>query len=261
MNRDRTVGLWTAERGLVVLCVCLLAWVVGCSRRAVPPPPKAQPELLLEIYDAARTHQYDAALRKVRKLRALEPANAFLPELERLLVRNQLAAGVNVCLQNGKFEDALHLLSQYEKQSGAPEAKAKEQVLLVAQLDRLIADARTAKRSDEAEKDFKELEKLTDKTRIPPGIRNFIRHGRVVLKQLWAWEQLLTRLELRREIMEHAAPEEHRIRGVFTAAYALAGAERPESEARFPARRPCSAPGTNVCQSLPTDGIERNQER
>ena len=96
--------------------VCLAVLLSsGCSKQKVPPPPKTQPELLLEIYDAARKQQFNAALLKIQKMRALDPTSVFLAELENTIRFNRMTAVVNTYINTGKFEAALHSIQEYEK--------------------------------------------------------------------------------------------------------------------------------------------------
>ena len=142
---------------LRVICLAALAVISGCSRNDVPSPPKTQPELLLEIYDSARKQQYNAALMKLQKMRAMDPSSVVLPEMENVIHFNRLSAIVNRYLQMGKFEEALDAIQQYESKYGYNDSttKTKERLFLIARLDRQIRSIQQCKRSEALDKDRK----------------------------------------------------------------------------------------------------------
>ena len=159
------------------VCLSAAVWTAGCAKQKAPPPPRTQPELLLEIYDAARRQQYEAALIKIQKMRALDPTNVFLAEVENVIKFNRLTAVVKAYLRMGKFDEALNAVLDYERKNGFSEAteKAKERLTLIARLDRQIQLVKAARRSSELEMRIKEMNELLKKTGKSPKIENFIR--------------------------------------------------------------------------------------
>ena len=97
------------------VCLSAVIWTAGCAKQKAPPPPRTQPELLLEIYDSARRQQYEAALIKIQKMRALDPTSVFLADVENVIKFNRLTAVVNAYLRMGKFEEALNALLDLKK--------------------------------------------------------------------------------------------------------------------------------------------------
>ena len=201
------------KRLIQVFSVCALLACAGCSGEKVPPPPKTQPELLLEIYDSVRNQQYDAALRKIQKLRGLDPTSVTLPELENVVRFNRLTAVVNAYMQMGNFDEALAALQEYETRFGFTEAtsKAKEQLFYIASLDHLIAEAKNA-----------------------PKIRNFLQTCRSKQKELRLREDFLTRRELLLETQDRFTRGDRRGAGVLALIYSLNTPDSPDSEALFP---------------------------
>ena len=214
---------------LVFFCLGVTIFLSGCSKRNVPPPPKTQPELLLEIYDAARKRQYEATLLKIQKMRALDPTSIFLAELENTVRFNRLSAVVNTYLEMGKFEEALQALQEYENKFGFSDAteKTKERLGFIIRLDRQIQQIQQAGRSEELEHRIADLEKLTRKTGISPKIRNFIQKKQSVIPVLRKMERDLMLRELQQQILERLYTGEVSAGMVLTAVYAL---EAPEQE-------------------------------
>ena len=209
--------------GLQMLCLILAALLSGCSKREVPPPPKTQPELLLEIYDAARKQQYNAALLKIQKMRALDPTNVFLSELENTVRFNRLTAVVNAYLQMGKFEEALNALQDYEKKHGYTEATetTKQQLLFIARLDHQIRRIKTVKRSDELEKEIQDFRTFTGKSNLSPKIVNFIEKRESDIPVLRNFEKQLTMREIRQMMEDFLKAGDRRSGLVLAAVYEM----------------------------------------
>lgn len=205
-----------------LLCLCLTA-VIGCSKRNIPPLPKTQPELLLEIYDAARKEQYNAALLKIQKMKALDPTSVFLAELENTIQFNRLTAVVNAYLQMGKFEEALNTLLEYEKKHGYTDytTKIKEQLLFIARLDHQIREIKTVQRADKLEQSVDELKKLTKNIALPPKIMNFIQKKESDISRLRDLETKMMLREIRLMLMDCMNAGNRRVASVFAAVYAM----------------------------------------
>ena len=171
---------------LRMICLAALAVISGCGKNNVPPPPKTQPELMLEIYDTTRKQEYNAALLKIQKMRAMDPTSVVLPELENVIHFNRLTAVVNQYLQMGKFDEALNALLDYEKKNGYSDAteQAKQRLNLFAQIDQEIRLIKEVRRADELEKRLAMLKDLMKKTGKSQKIENFIRNKESMLPEL-----------------------------------------------------------------------------
>ena len=205
------------------VCLCAVIWTAGCAKQKAPPPPRTQPELLLEIYDAARRQQYEAALIKIQKMRALDPTSVFLAEVESVIKFNRLTAVVNAYLRMGKFDEALNALLDYERKNGFSDAteKAKERLTLFAQLDRQIRLVKEARRSDDLEKRIGDLKELMKKTGNSPKIENFIRKNESILPELREQETALMLRELHQTSLDRLLIGDRRTAYVLSAIFAL----------------------------------------
>ena len=210
---------WLRIAGLVLLILGS-----GCSKRDVPPPPKTQPELLLEIYDSARKNQYNATLLKLQKMRAMDPTSVFLAELENTVRFNRLTAVVNTYLQMGHFEAAFNALQDYEKRYGYTDytSRAKERLSLIAQLDHQIRQIKQADRSDQLEHEIKELNNLAKNINLSPKIVNFVRKRESMIPELIKVEAELTNRELLCETEDWFRAGDHGNGAVLAAIYAMA---------------------------------------
>lgn len=210
---------WLQTAGLVFLILGS-----GCSKRDVPPPPKTQPELLLEIYDSARKNQYNATLLKLQKMRALDPTSVFLAELENTVRFNRLTGVVNTYLKMGHFEAALNALQDYEKRYGYSEytSNAKEKLSLIVQLDRQIRQIKEANRSDQLELEIKSMRNLAKDVKLSPKIVNFLRKKESMIPGLRKIEAELTDRELLCETEDWFRTGDHENGAVLAAVYAMA---------------------------------------
>ena len=216
---------WLLVAGLAVLILGS-----GCSKREVPPPPKTQPELLLEIYDAARRQQYSATLLKLQKMRALDPTSVFLAELENTVQFNRLTAVVRAYLKMGHFEAALNALQDYEKRNGLNEytTTMKERLFLISSLDRQIRQVKQAKRSEDLENEINNLKKTAKNIKLSPKIVNFMRKKESMIPELRKIEAGLTNRELMTEAEAQFREGEYRNAAVLAAIYAMAVPERED---------------------------------
>ena len=208
---------------LRIAVLLLFVLGAGCSKRDVPPAPKTQPELLLEIFDAARKQQYNATLLKLQKMKALDPTSVFLAELENTVRFNRLTAVVNTYLQMGHFEAALNALQDYEKRYGYNDdtGRARESLSLIVSLDRQIRLVKQAERSDQLDQEIKNLKNLAKNIKLSPKIVNFMQKKESMLPDLRKKEAVLTNRELLTQTEDWFGAGEYRNGAVMAAVYAL----------------------------------------
>ena len=218
---------WLKTAGLVMLVLGS-----GCSKREVPPPPKTQPELLLEIFDAARKQQYNATLLKLEKMRALDQTSVFLAELENTVRFNRLTSLVNAYLQMGRFDEALSALQDFETKYGYNDSttKTKEQLILLSNLDRQIRLVKQAKRSDQLENEITKLKKLAKDIELSPKIANFLRKRESMIPDLRKLEAELMNREILTEAEEFFRSGDHRSGALLAAVYTI---NKPGQEERI----------------------------
>ena len=209
---------------LRIACLLFLILGTGCSRREAPPPPKTQPDLLLEIFDSARKNQHNATLLKLQKMRALDPTSVFLADLENTVRFNRLTGVVNTYLQMGHFEAALNALQDYEKRYGYSEytSNAKEKLSLIVQLDRQIRQIKQANRSAQLEQEIKGMRNLAKNVKLSPKIVNFLRKKESMIPELRKIEEKLTNQELLCETEDWFRAGDRGNGAVLAAIYAMA---------------------------------------
>lgn len=154
----------------------LFLFTVSCDN-SIPPPPKAHPELLLEIYDAMAKKEHHTAVAKIEKLRAIEKTSVFLSELESVERNNILFGKVNKLIAAGNFAAAQKILLDQEVLHGTNDdsAEAMRQLQALAQLNALMTEAAYARTSFELKQTLAELNKVAKKIMISQKMQNFIR--------------------------------------------------------------------------------------
>lgn len=196
----RSYRNWKRRAGKYFFSLCfslsIVLFPVSCSDRKVPPPPRHHPELLLEVLEKGAKKDYVQLLPRVKKLRALEPASVFLPQLESAVSLNILVNEINSCTLRADFARALALVERYErihgpgKQTDTVKAKLQQLVALDSALAVLLPPPRSAAK---LARELNDLENLGKKMDFSPKIRNFMEKKRSEL----AW---LKKAEYRRTL-------------------------------------------------------------
>ena len=150
--------------------------LTSCSDDRLPSPPKAHPELLLEVYDATAKGKHKLALVKIERLRAIEKTSVFLSELETVERNNEAMEQVNAMVGKGDFSAAMKYLEAQEIKNGKNEdtTEAKEQLERLMKIDALLEEAHSAVSSSRLEKVLTDLRKATENIMISQKIQNFI---------------------------------------------------------------------------------------
>ena len=175
------------------LCATALAALLltSCSDNALPSPPKAHPELLLEIYDATAKGEHKLALVKIERLRAIEKTSVFLSELEAVERNNAVMERVNDLVEKGDFSTALKVLEAEEIKNGKHEdmTEAKEQLSRLMKIDSLLRDARSAQTSARLGNVLAGLRAATKNIMISQKIQNFIERKESEVKTMQMTEK------------------------------------------------------------------------
>ena len=171
----------------VLACLFLTA----CSDNDLPSPPKAHPELLLEVYDATAKGEHKLALMKIERLRSIEKTSVFLSELEAVERNNAVMEQVNDLVAKGDFSTAMKYLEAQEIKNGKHEdtAEAKEQLDKLRKIDRLLQEARSAKFSSQLKKTLIALRAATKNIMISQKIQNFIQRKESEVKTMQMTEK------------------------------------------------------------------------
>lgn len=103
---------------LLILFAFSVFLLNGCGKKPPPDPPKSQPELILGILDALKNKQHQVALKKIERLRELEPTNVFVANLEILEKNNAIIALAQDEINDADLPGALEKVNEGIKKFG-----------------------------------------------------------------------------------------------------------------------------------------------
>jgi len=229
MKKVSLPGVGPGRRFRFFASLFLLLSLVSCSDRKTPPPPKAQPELLLEVYDASRRHDYKVALSKIRKMRSVNSTNVFLAEVESNIRFNLLTADVNKYLQIGNFDAALYAIQRYETLYGFSESttEAKNRLFVIVELDALIGRAQNTVKSSELENLLDKIANISKEMELSPKIKNFLQEKLSTVKNLRKIEKDRVLFGLRADSLALLRTGDKKTASALVAVYAIESPDDP----------------------------------
>ena len=93
---------------LLSLHVLLL---VGCGGESAPPPPSIKQQIVLDTFTALEQRDHLMAIKKIARLRELDPTNVFLANLEVLERNNSIIKKAQAKIDENNLKDALEIVS------------------------------------------------------------------------------------------------------------------------------------------------------
>jgi len=96
----------------------VLAGISGCGKKQAPTPPKNRPELINDTLNVLKERQHEVALKKIERLRELEPTNVFLANLEILERNNAIIAEAQQEIDKYNLKKALSIINDGIKKFG-----------------------------------------------------------------------------------------------------------------------------------------------
>lgn len=96
----------------------MLAGIAGCGKKEIPDPPLSQIRLVSDIFKNLDENKHEQAIDKIIKLKAIDPENAFLSEVEENEVNNIYLSTVQQQLNSGDVNAALKTIDQARKKHG-----------------------------------------------------------------------------------------------------------------------------------------------
>lgn len=143
---------------LFAACFVLMSGA-SCGKAKLPEPPKAKPQLLLEIYDSLKAGDHNAALNKIQRMKAIEKTSIFLAELELLERSNLIMSEAKKLVADGKYDEALKFLNESATTLGSADdlKLAISDINKIANLEKLLASVKSPKDSTDLAQNCRNL--------------------------------------------------------------------------------------------------------
>ena len=88
-----------------------IAGLSGCGKKEIPPPPVTHTLLVKKLFDNIIRHQHKAAVKRIQKVRALDPSNEFLIQLEEREFCNYYIQQAQKLLDAGEITQTLAIIT------------------------------------------------------------------------------------------------------------------------------------------------------
>jgi hypothetical protein len=143
----------------------MLAIMPGCGKKQAPPPPKNRPELINDTLNVLKERQHEVALKKIERLRELEPTNVFLANLEILERNNAIIAEAQKEIDNFNLKKALAVINDGIKKYGRHKdlMKASKKLSVASKIEDILEKLKDPENSADLRAAALELEKISRK--------------------------------------------------------------------------------------------------
>ena len=159
------------KKNIYFLCCWLLILLVnvGCGRQDAPSPPKTRPELINDTLNVLKNKEHDVALKKIQRLRELEPTNVFLANLEILEKNNSIISHAQDEVNKFNLQKALDIINEGIKKYGRHKdlLKAQKKLSVAAKIESLLEKFKNPRDSVHLKKSAQVLKEISLK--YPPA--------------------------------------------------------------------------------------------
>lgn len=104
----------TKDSILILLALALPLLITSCGKEIAPDPARSENKLVFELFNSLKTGDTKATMKKVERLRILNPDSIFLANLEKTIHINLVIAELEVLLKENKLVDAIDRVSEAE---------------------------------------------------------------------------------------------------------------------------------------------------
>jgi hypothetical protein len=141
----------------------------GCGRQQAPSPPKTRPELINDTLNVLKHKEHDIALKKIERLRELEPTNVFLANLEILEKNNAIISHAQEEVNKFNLQKALDTINEGIKKYGRHKdlLKAQKKLAVAAKIESILNKFKQPKDSNHLRKAATVLKEISLK--YPPA--------------------------------------------------------------------------------------------
>lgn len=142
---------------VLLSAVTVLAGAAGCGKKEVHDPPLTRNRLTVDMFKSLEDNKHEQAIEKIIKMKALDPENIFLAELEESEVSNIYMGTVQQQLNAGDIDGAIKTVDAARKRHGLYRSliQADAELKKLRSLQESVANMLQAESSEQV---FAELE-------------------------------------------------------------------------------------------------------
>ncbi|MDD5597377.1 MAG: hypothetical protein PHV82_05500 [Victivallaceae bacterium] len=162
---------------IVFIFGVISAGLAGCGKKEAPPPPTAHTLLVKNLFYDLSKNQYGAALKRIEKVQALDPANEFLPQFEEVILCNSRIQEAQKLLDADKISEAAKIITVTRKKYPLNRnlMEIENELKLLESLRININKLHSADSSDEMNRQISAItemiKKYPDAGLLTPGLR------------------------------------------------------------------------------------------
>jgi hypothetical protein len=157
MNRGCTYFIYTVFSFLVLV-------LVGCGREHVPDPPLLKSKIVLDTFKALEDREHEIAIKKISRLRELDPSNVFLANLEVLERNNSVIKAAQAKIDENDLKGALAMISDGIMKYGRHNnlMKVQKKLKIITKIEDILKVFKSPRDSDHLLGAATQLKKIGD---------------------------------------------------------------------------------------------------
>lgn len=147
---------------IILVTLALPSLITSCGKEAAPDPARSENKLVFELFNSLKAEDSKATLKKVERLRILNPGNMFLANLEKTVHINLVVAEVKELLKENKLVKAIDRVSEAESlYPGLSEfTTMKKDLVKLHEVAKHITQSEAAKEAVELRKSIASLQRI-----------------------------------------------------------------------------------------------------
>ena len=152
---------------LFVCYICIILsltslFLGGCGGDTVPDPPESKQQIVLDTFTALEQRNHAVAMKKIARLRELEPTNVFLANLEVLERNNSIIKAAQAKIDENDLKGALEIVSTGIRKFGRHDdlMNVQKKLKIITRIEELLKVFRAPLDSDQLKAAATQLKKI-----------------------------------------------------------------------------------------------------
>jgi len=138
--------------------------IAGCGQEAIPDPPLIKSKTVLDTFTALEQCEHEVAIKKISRLRELDPNNVFLANLEVLEKNNSVIKAAQEKIDDNDLKGALATVSDGIMKYGRHDnlMNVQKKLKIITKIEDILEIFRSPRDSDQLLGAAKQLKKIGD---------------------------------------------------------------------------------------------------